>query len=154
VKLGELYSHLQWGPLEEFRVLVEIVRYSDDNKEKMRALRMLADRRAEVMKHSGLLVSAQQTSQDALGTRRVLTSSIVASVLNQNTQLKLLGAENVKEKHIESTPEPNPLPVPDDSSPTPAADVSGPVRGEPNSSSGLAFVAFNPASDSKPGTTN
>ena len=96
--LASQYELNSWAPDEEIRTLIQIARYADKDTTKLMAIRRIQDHRQKVLKNSGHIVTATQTTESPDGTRQVLSTSVVAIALKSLEQHKLEGESNAQEE--------------------------------------------------------
>jgi len=96
--LASQYELNSWAPDEEIRTLIQIARYADKDTTKLMAIRRIQTHRQEVLKNSGHIVTATQTTESPDGTRQVLSTSVVAIALKSLEQHKPEGESNDQEE--------------------------------------------------------
>jgi hypothetical protein len=84
--VGALMETLEdegWTADEEIRTLVQLARESANEGIRLRAIKLLQTRRAEVLKAAGLLVQASRSRQEEDGSRTTLSANVVAAALGK-----------------------------------------------------------------------
>lgn len=120
-QLAEFYRAVGWSPATELQILINIIQTTDNDVTRLRALKDLQARRAEILRNSGLMVRATRVQKDADGGQTIFSANIVANALNYNPSQEeskeIKGAineqdEQKKEIEISETPTEAPAEVP------------------------------------------
>lgn len=82
--LAEFYRAVGWTPVMELQILINIIQTTDNDVTRLRALKDLQTRRAEILRNSGLMVKATKVQKDADGGQTMFSANIVAATLNYN----------------------------------------------------------------------
>lgn len=77
--LVSFYETVGWSPTMEYQILMDIIQTTEKDATRLKALKALQDRRAEIIKNSGLVVKATKTQKDKDGNQTVFTADVVAS---------------------------------------------------------------------------
>jgi len=121
-KLAEFYRVVGWTPAMELQILINIIRTTDNDITKLRALKDLQNRRGEILRNSGLMVKATRIQKDADGGQTMFSANVVAAALNYNPKGVINEQEQEKEKTRLSTETPAEEPLGNDGD---ARSVSG-----------------------------
>jgi len=86
VSLVNLYDATGWTLEREIMLLIDMIQNTESDVTKLRALQQLQARRTEVLKKSGLLVTATQTRRSPDGSQTTLSSNLVAAALGNSNE--------------------------------------------------------------------
>ena len=119
------YKVFDWSPELEIQYLIEIIRDTNDNAVRLRVLKEIRTRRMEVIKNSGLIVSASKTHESPDGTKTVFSTNLVATALGNPIPLR----KEIKSEQTDARQE-EPA-KPKSKGKRPAKKVAGPKKKKP-----------------------
>ena len=136
-KLAEVLEAVGYSPREEIEALIAAIRDTNRPGLRITAIKALHDRRLQILKSSGQLITAEESFTDEHGRRRVLSTQVVAGALNPS---KVRSANNGSEEDsTEEVPQEGLVPLPEAPTGGPKAIVDEPpAGGAGNSLPGLA----------------
>lgn len=79
VQVFDMYGYT---PAEEIGLLIDMVRTAEKDGDRLKALKQLQQRRAEILTNSGVLVKATKTNINSDGSQTTLSGALVTNLLN------------------------------------------------------------------------
>jgi hypothetical protein len=98
--LSNFLKEVQWTPEVELQTILDIIMNAESDSIKLKAIKMLQDRRTDVLKNSGLMVKATKTQRDAEGNSTVFSAEVLASAFPQKKRSK----QNARKQNTTNIP--------------------------------------------------
>jgi hypothetical protein len=104
--LAQFFEGIGWTPIMELQTIMDIIQTTPSEHIKLRAIKMLQERRADILKNSGLIVKATRTQKDGKGGQTVFSTDALATSFGRPSIPRSISDEpNEAEKSVRQGPE-------------------------------------------------